>query len=119
MPVQRAAQVVGATHGRPAQDCRRTSGVAVAAHPSHIPSTIQRTGEFLCADQLPHRRRRRWSRSPRGRDPAPRLSIASSGSPSSLPSASQQLHEQAAASPCMLACFTVADSLTDDATDLH
>src|SRR5262249_6641675 len=89
-------------------DCRGAiSGpeLAVGAHPSHTPNTIQRAGEFLCPTNC-RAPAPSFDRITRLSGPAPRLSIASSGSPSSLPSGVIGW-TSSKRQPVRLACLTV------------
>src|SRR5205807_1854592 len=84
----------------------RRLGLPVAAHASQIPSTIQRTGEFF-APTSSRAAAPSFVRITRSALPAPRLSIASNGSPSSLPSGVNSW-TTSNFQPFMLGCLTVA-----------
>src|SRR5438128_2334105 len=109
MAIQGTPQIIGRQHPtRPAQDLGVSGGIqvlAVRAHRSQIPRTIQRTGVFL-APTISRAPAPSLDRITRLAFPAPSLSIASNGSPSAWPVAVKGC-TSSSRQPFRLACFTV------------
>src|SRR5262249_6626105 len=106
---QGTAEILGGQHAAgPAEDVVLGGShrhLAVTVHQSFIPRIIQRTGEFL-APTNSRAEAPSLVRITRSDTPAPRLSMARSGSPSSVPSAASSC-TSSKRQPCILGCFTV------------
>src|SRR5947209_7285114 len=110
MAIQGVPQILGTYHlACPAQDLSVGGGlsdVAIGSHQSHTPRTIQRTGEFF-APTSSRAPAPSFDKMTRSFGPAPRLSIAKSGSPSASPSTARGC-TSSRRQPSSVGCFTVA-----------